>query len=90
MNFQTPNLLYPKFLVAFIPKKMCELSSFSRALKIFCLTCISAGDIQHLVQSHHSCTRQFLVSSYCKIPPHKTKALVLQRTNHIGTGLQSF
>lgn len=91
MNFQTPNLLYPKLLVAFLPRKMCELSSFSSVLKnLFCLSCISADDIQHLIQSHHSHIWQFLVSSHCKSPPRKTKGLVLQRKNQIGTGLQSF
>lgn len=35
MNFQTPNFLYPKFLVSFLPRKMCELSSFSSVLKMF-------------------------------------------------------
>lgn len=91
MNFQTPNLLYPKFLVAFLPRKMCELSSFSSVLKMFfCLGCISADDTQHLIHSHHSRMQQFLVSSHYKSPPQKAKGLALQRTHQIGTQLQSF
>lgn len=57
---------------------------------VFCLSPISAENIQHLIQSPHSRTRRFLVSSHCQNPARKTKGLVLQSTNQIGTGLQSF